>query len=61
MKYIVEYSESQKAFHIGEESEILEKEILAFEKTGWVGDYKVIGRFQTYEAASAFLDEYRQK
>ncbi len=61
MNYVVEYSKSQKAFHVGLESEILEKEIQMFEKTGWLSDYQVLGRFKTYESANDFIDSYRQK
>jgi len=53
--YVVEYSESQKAYHIGEEMELLQKDIRAFEQRGWIGDYKTLARFETREEARQYL------
>lgn len=53
--WVVEYSKEQDAYHIGEEFEILSGEVSAYERSGWVGDYEVLGKFERYEDASAFL------
>ena len=54
-KWVVEYSPSQNMFHLEQEIDILTKEIRAYEQRGWIGDYKVIGRFDTREEASRWL------
>ena len=53
--YTIEYSKEQEAYHIGEEIDLLEKDIRAYEERGWIGDWKVIGRFNTrLEAQNCF-------
>lgn len=53
--FVVEYSKSQKCYHVGEEMDLLQKDVKAFEERGWVGDYKTIARFETKEEARQYL------
>ena len=58
--YTAEYSKSQQAYHVGEEKDLLEKDLNAFVNRGWVGDYEVIGRFETRQEASEFIKNRRK-
>ena len=55
--WIVEYSKSQKAYHVSKESETLEQEIKTFENNGWIGDWKVLARFDTSKEAHDFYSK----
>ena len=57
--YVAEYSKSQNAYHVGEEKDILEKEIKSYEQRGWIGDYEVLGRFETRNEAHDFIKKIK--
>jgi hypothetical protein len=56
MLYVVEYSQSQKAFHISTFQERLVNETRCLLR-GIKSDYKVIHECDTYEEASEFVQE----
>lgn len=53
--YTAEYSKSQNAYHVGEEKDLLHKDLDSFVNREWVGDYEVLGRFETRQEASDFV------
>lgn len=62
MKYIVEYSKSQNAFHLSDEKEFnlnLVKTVTAEINHNWVSDWRVLGEFDSYEKASRFIGGLR--
>lgn len=56
MKYIVEYSKSQDAYHLTDEEEWAGNVLYSI---GCDVDYEVIGEFDTYEEASEFIRKKR--
>ena len=57
MNYVVEYSQSQKAYHVSTKEERLENETTHFEKYGKKSDFDIIGVFDSYEKANEFVKE----
>ena len=57
--WVVEYSKSQGCYHIDEENQLIGSEAEAFLRTGWVGDYEVLGRFETMQEAQDFCRKIR--
>ena len=62
MKYIVEYSFIQKAYHLSTDEEwagnickTIEHELIE----NWKSDWKIIGEFNSYEEASFFIKKKR--
>ena len=56
MKYIVEYSRSQDAYHLSDESEWAGNVLYTI---GVEVDYEIIGEFDTYQEASDFIAKKR--
>lgn len=58
MKYIVEYSKSQNAFHLSDEEEFeqnIVRTIIAEREKNWVSDWRPLASFDSYEKASQFI------